>query len=629
MPTSMELYEPFHQRDFGGGLFSIIDIETINSVDLLTGGFSAEHGQRQSGVFQMKTKNIKDDESHSSVGVSTTTARLYTDGNFANNRGKYMFSGRRGLLDVFNSLRLDAIPTFYDALAKIDYKLNGKNHLSFHNLYSGDKAELDDGEADNFDKNLTKFTNNYTWLTLKSELTPNVFVQSMLYGGYISHNRSSAFHKRDWTDKGDFTLADKRKYAYGGAKQDWTIDFSKKFALKTGFDFRQLNADYDYSHSLTEIRVTQENTQGDSLYVFSRDIDLKEKPSGQLINVYVSGRALITEKLIAEAGLRYDRASYADDNLVSPRFGLSYSFSDRTFLRAAWGKYYQSQFINNLDVNHNGTQFNPAELSTHYVVGLQHQFLNKVSFRLEAYYKDISKISPIYENLRDPWETVPEQRNDVIKLDIANGSSKGVEFFLKYDVGEKFSWWVSYAFARAEENIRGLEFDGIYEPQLGKLRRPFNQTHTVYADLNYKFNAKWNANLSFQFYNGQPRTAYTYLWQRLPASNQLGQESLAVLGPGGDLQFYQEHGQYRGRDYPAYYKADIRINRIFQLKNSRITAYAHIINFTNHLNVRKFDQGVTDDNEQLIPTADGGYFVTEDKDPWFGLTPIVGISWEF
>ncbi|MCB0582295.1 MAG: carboxypeptidase-like regulatory domain-containing protein, partial [Phaeodactylibacter sp.] len=54
----MELYEPFHQRDYAGGLFSIVDIETIQGVDLITGGFPAEYGMRQSGVFNMHTKRI-------------------------------------------------------------------------------------------------------------------------------------------------------------------------------------------------------------------------------------------------------------------------------------------------------------------------------------------------------------------------------------------------------------------------------------------------------------------------------------------------------------------------------------------------------------------------------------------
>ena len=34
----MPLYEPFHQRDYSGGLFSIVDIETLQGIELNTGG---------------------------------------------------------------------------------------------------------------------------------------------------------------------------------------------------------------------------------------------------------------------------------------------------------------------------------------------------------------------------------------------------------------------------------------------------------------------------------------------------------------------------------------------------------------------------------------------------------------
>ena len=96
----MELYDPFHQRDVSGGLFSIVDIETVQNIELLTGGFSAEYGNRQSGVFNMKTKQVADGERHISVGLSMMNARFYTDGKFANNKGSYLFSARRGMLDV-------------------------------------------------------------------------------------------------------------------------------------------------------------------------------------------------------------------------------------------------------------------------------------------------------------------------------------------------------------------------------------------------------------------------------------------------------------------------------------------------------------------------------------------------
>ncbi|MFK7845810.1 MAG: carboxypeptidase-like regulatory domain-containing protein [Rhodothermales bacterium] len=83
----MELYEPFHQRDFSGGLFSIVDIETIDGIDLMTGGYSAEYGNRLSGVFNMRTKKVATGQKNTSVGLSFLTARFYTDGSFGDGKG--------------------------------------------------------------------------------------------------------------------------------------------------------------------------------------------------------------------------------------------------------------------------------------------------------------------------------------------------------------------------------------------------------------------------------------------------------------------------------------------------------------------------------------------------------------
>ena len=622
----MELYEPFHQRDFVGGLFSIVDIETIQGIDLMTGGFGVEFGQRQSGVFQMKTKSIADNQRKTSLGLSLTNARLYTDGKFSKNKGSYLFSARRGMLDLlFKGIgKTETLPSFYDGMTKVEYKLNPKHILSFHALHAGDKNTVRDEKPNNYDRHDTKYGNNYGWLTLKSALTPKLNMRTLLYAGLITHTRVGIFHKRDYTDKGDFSLLDKRKYSFFGLKNDLTWDVSDRFAMKGGFDVRQLNADYDYSQSINEIRVNQ----NDSLYTFSRSFNVKAKPSGQLINLYTSGRFMVSPKLFLETGIRYDAATYANDNLWSPRVSVAYAFSKTTFLRGAWGRYYQSQFINNLDVNHNRTTFNPSELSTHYVLGFEHLFKKGVSLRLETYYKDISRISPIYQNLRDPWETFPESRNDVVKLNLRSATTKGVEVFMKYDLGKKISWWFSYAMARAEDNINDIEYDGLYSKRTGKQLRPNNQFHTIYADMNYRMKKNWHFSLSWQFYKGWPRTTYTYVSQKLPDTNTLGQETLAIL-PDGNLQFYQKHEEFNGVQYPAYQRMDFRINRHFQMPNSKVSIFLHVINVYNQFNLRKFDLGVTDDNGKLIPDGKGGYISTVDNTHWFGLLPVIGASWEF
>ena len=610
----MELYEPFHQRDFAGGLFSIVDIEAIQGIDLLTGGFAAEYGQRQSAVFNMRTKHVPNDERHTSIGLSIMNARVYTDGRFNKNKGSYLFSTRYGTLGQVLKLigSNEYQPTFYDGMVKVQHALGEKHQLSFQMLHAADKTAIRDEKPNNYDRHDTRYTSTYAWLTWRATLSDKLFVRTLLYGGGIDHTRIGSFHKRDWTDKGDFSLSDKRNYVFGGVKQDWTWSANERFGLKVGWDARQLNASYDYTHAISEIRVNA----NEELYTFSRNVDIHTKPNGQLYSAYLSGKVMLLPKLFTEAGLRWDHATYTNDDFLSPRVSLAYAFGPNTFLRAAYGQYYQSKFINNLDVNHSATRFDPAELSTHYVLGFEHLFKRGISFRVEGYYKEISRISPQYQNLRDPWEVFPESRNDVVLVTFDGATAKGIEFFVKYDQGKKFSWWFSYALARAEETITNVEFDGIFEERTGTMPRPNNQDHTIYVDVNYRMNAKWHFSLSWQYYVGWPRTTYEYVYQQSPDST--------------GLHFYQRHFAFNGERYPAYHRLDARVNRHFKAGKGRITAFLNVINAYDRFNLRKFDLGIaTNADDNLVPDDNGNYQITQDHQGWFGLTPIIGASWEF
>jgi hypothetical protein len=105
---------------------------------------------------------------------------------------------------------------------------------------------------------------------------------------------------------------------------------------------------------------------------------------------------------------------------------------------------------------------------------------------------------------------IPEARNDEILIDFGGATARVVELFLKYDEGRKVSWWFSYALARAEETIRGIEFDGLLDQRTGTLRRLNNQDHTVYLDVNYRPSPRWHVNLSWKYYTGWPLTTYAY-----------------------------------------------------------------------------------------------------------------------
>ncbi|MDX1701950.1 MAG: TonB-dependent receptor, partial [Melioribacteraceae bacterium] len=292
----MELYDPFHQRDFSGGLFSIVDIETIQKIDLMTGGFSAEYGQRQSGVFKMQTKDVIN-QRRSSIGLSIINARLYTEGQFADKKGSYLISARRGMLDQTFKLidETENIPIYYDILGKVEYKLDKKHTLSIHGLQAADKTEVRDvvpTEVD-YDIHDTWYNNSYLWITLKSVYNPSLFSRSIIYGGHITHHRHGSAFKVGYSDKVKFRLKDKRKLDFGGIKQDWNWVPDKNLAIKGGIDYKKLFSEYRYNLALTDVRVNQQGIVED--YNESRMVNTN--PDGDQFAAYLSSALSVTQKL--------------------------------------------------------------------------------------------------------------------------------------------------------------------------------------------------------------------------------------------------------------------------------------------------------------------------------------------
>ena len=582
----LELDEPFHLNDIGGGL-SIVDVEAIGGINLMTGGFSAEYGDKLSGVFDISSITPEPGQPRTAVGLSFLNARFKTAGLFKDGKGQWFLSARRGYIDLVLKLidEEDQLsPDYYDVLGKVQYQLNTHHTLAANVLRSGDQFDLLEEEGAQVNSG---YGNTYGWLTLKSFWSQKLFAQTVLSTGYVAQDRSGT----DFIGSNRQVRAyasDARNFQAYGFKQDWQYDSSDRHFLKWGFDLKNLHAAYDYfnrERSAPAVTPVRYDTTA-----------VKANPVGRKLGFYVADRTRLLKTLTAEIGLRYDDNSYTADQNFSPRVNLAYTLGQSSLVRLGWGRFYQTQGIHELDVQDGEHKFFPAELAEHRIIGFEHSFANGINARVEAYQKQLSHLRPRYNNLLGTVNLFPEVEGDRITFTPQDGEARGLELFVKKDTGGKFNWWGSYAYAVAEDQI-----DGETVP------RNFDQRHTVYLDFNYRPNSKWRLNWAWQYHSGWPYTEARF--ERVDLSS-------------GGFFYALRFKARNGARLPAYHRFDVRANRYFNVGKGQLAVFLEMINLYNRTNVRSYEY-------DLERQPNGQIVTTRLAEKWLPRLPSIGISWEF
>ena len=530
-------------------------------------------------------------------------AKFMSEGNFNRNKGSWLVSARRGYLDLVLKLMDEQdppLPKYYDTYAKVKYQLGEKYTLSANIIHSED--ELDFVEEETGDVFDTRYGNSYGWITLNSMMNPRLLIKSLLSFGRITHDRRGIGYFDD-TGVTQYTVNDQNRVNIFSLKQDWDFELLEQCFLKWGFYYNYQTADYDYVNSIAHfdwMNQDQSLLSVDTNFVFLN-------PEGERFGGYFSNRFQIFSPLNVELGLRYDCNAYTADWYMSPRFNFVYAFGKQTFLRGGWGHFNQSQRMHEIKVAYGETDFYKAQKSKHWVVGLEHTRHNGLNLRMEAYYKKISRLRPDYRIFSNDIEVFPEvQEDDLFALTFNGASSKGLEFYVKYDQGGKFSCWTSYAFAYAQENVQNLIYQGITtsleDPVIPNL---YDQRHTIYLDFNYRPSRNWHLNISWQYHTGWPYT------QRVIHAEQL---------PDGSTRYHVGYGKLYGSQLPPYHRLDVQISRHFFFSKSQITLFLAMINLYNRDNIRNIKYS-------LRREQDGVPYLVEQKGYWFPLLPSLGVSW--
>lgn len=579
----VQLIEPFHLKDVDGAL-SIIDPRTISRLDLTTGGFAADFGDRSAAVLTMATRTPG--PRRTGLELSLTGVGAHSEGVFAGRRGRWLASARRGYPDI--ALKVanrdeDITPRYYDATAKVEYDPAPGHTVSLHALHAGDTLRY---HRNNNNPDLTSgYNSDYVWGRWQGA------VNSTLTGEAVA-----SFTRLTWARDGGgtmdgfpFFLRDHRSLDLLAVRNDWSLALGERALVRSGVEATTGSARYAYtfSHQFTTVSAGRQ-------FTFTDVRNAAPRPDGDSFGAFVAARWQPLAAFVLEPGVRFDRHSATHDADVSPRFNAVLTLG-RATVRAAWGVYAQSQGLHELAANALDTRFYRSEQAEHRVLSLNAPLGHGLALRLEAYERRLTHVRPRWENLDNAYDLFPEAQDDRVRLAPALGRARGVELLLSGHASSALTWNASYTLARAEELLAGRW-----------LPRARDQRHALYGDLTWTPNPRWQFSTAWQFHTGWPTTDVAYSLTTLTNTRRV---------------LVSANGPVYGLRLPDYHRLDLRATRRVHLAHSELRLFLDLFNAYDRVNLLGYDHNV------IV----SGLLVTDTKKPrkQLPLLPSLGASWEF
>lgn len=572
----MELLKPYHLEDLESAL-SVVAPETVGKLQLISGGLSAEYGDRMSGVLEMRTARPAARRSLF-LGVAISDLSLAVGGRSGAGSTQWLASARRGNFDLASEAAgAKEKPAFWDAFGKLVHDISPRQTLTGEFLRSRDGFTLrgiDDGSDET---SLSEYSNTYSWFTLQSTPSPRWTLESTVAFSHLEQDRKSTdsnlARAHDIRDSRILDLAEIRHRADLSA----TVDHLLRF----GAGWRSSDASYDY------------HEQSPSASVPAAGREVVDTFTGRQLSGFASSRRRF-RSLTFEIGVRFDENEIVDDSHLSPRLNIVWTPAGRNTFRLAAGAYHQSQRANELRVGDGEAAFGLDESSTQWVLGYDTTVGSGLQLRAEAYLRRIDEPRSRYENLLDPVSRRPEVEIDRVLLEPSESESYGLELLLRQTTS-RIDWWASYTYSSVEDLL-----------DQGWVPRSFDQPHALSLNATSRLGERWLVSARGEARSGWPTTPF----------------ELSALqterGPRLELFF----GPLASERLADYLRLDLRLARSWTLRRSEMQLWLSLFNTTNQGNPRGFELS-------LPSAAPAGAEPSVRPVEWLSRVASAGVSWRF
>ena len=588
--NGLDIPNPNHFGSMGssGGPISILNNNTLDNSDFMSGAFPADYGNATAGVFDLKMRT-GNNEKHEFLGmVGFNGFELGAEGPFSKKKknGSFLVNYRYSTLSVFKYLGLDfgtgsAVPQYQDLTFKIDLPTKKAGKFVVWGIGGLSYAELLQSQQSK-DNNLYGYSGR------------NMLFRSNVGAGGISHTyliNSTSYIKTNVGASGQYNyISSDRVDTSAHPNTIWpeyrntsyTVRYSSNLTYNKKFNSRNfVNAGVYADMYNTTFVDSIEKIQGMG-FVTLRNY----KGSTSLSRLFIQWKHHFSEKLSLNTGFTYQYFLLNKSQSPEPRLGLKYEINKKQSLSFGAGLHSQLQplyiYFATADLGNGKVQETNRNLdftkAAHAVMAYDVNLFNSVRIKTEVYYQYLYRV-PV-KTRKDYFSTANlgadfNSPNVDSLVNNGTGDNYGIELTLEKFYSKGYYFLVTASLF--ESKYRGS--DGVYRNTAFNGNYVFN----TLAGKEFKIKEKHILALDVKFtYAGGKRYVPIDLAKSIALNDEIRNGAVAY-----------------NPQYDPYFRIDVKPS--YKLNTKRFTheLSVDIQNVTKHNNI--FQQQY-DLNTQAVKT---------------------------
>lgn len=562
------------------GPIGIINVDLIENVNFLSGGFNSSYGDRLSSIMELKYREGNRTTTDVQLDMSFQGFGGVIEGPLAGGKGSYVISARRSYLDLIIELMNEKVgmPLYSDVQGKLVYDLSDKHQISIIDVFSHDNQLMNQADAIE--------NKNYVY-TDYSYSTNTVGINwQYLWGtsGYSNTSLSHTFRKTD----GRFYQTRDAKLLVNNKSLEQEMNFrninhwlaGKNVKLEFGVDAKYFINNYNQFYN------EYKDLLGQTTPALTMDKTLNTFRVGGFANLILRP----FDNTTFTPSVRVDYYDFNKTTNISPRASLALNLDDATSVTGSFGVYYQGvPLVLSAQKDEFNNLKNPKSIQT--IIGITRMLGESTRLTLEFYNKSYHDfpVDPTQPNLflfdQAAMENLFLPHHQLLSVGAAN--SKGVELTIQKKLAKDFYGLLSGSYSKATyEGYNGIKYDRIYDNQ-------FNFA----IEGGYKPNESWEFSLRWLYAGGAPYTPFN--------------EAASLAAFKGVLDVSQTNS----KRLPDFHSLNIRADKRFHFQSSTLIVYLSVWNAYARENIAAYTWNEIDNKP--------------DKEKMWGLLPVFGIEFEF